>query len=67
MLALHRILCHGLQPDLTILMDSEVAASVERARRRNQIADNPYTPIGRFESKAKLINERHFDECTVRL
>jgi dTMP kinase len=35
-LALHRILCEGLQPDLTILMDSEVAASVERARRRNQ-------------------------------
>src|SRR5712675_2677099 len=31
-LALHRILCHGLQPDLTILMDSDVAASVERAR-----------------------------------
>lgn len=35
-LALHRILCGGLQPELTILMDSEVAASVERARRRNQ-------------------------------
>ena len=39
-LALHRILCHGLQPDLTILMDSDVAASVERARRRNK-ADPP--------------------------
>jgi len=35
-LALHRILCGNLQPDLTILMDSDVAASVERARRRNQ-------------------------------
>jgi len=35
-LALHRILCHGLQPDLTILMDSDAAASVERARRRNK-------------------------------
>jgi len=35
-LALHRILCGGLQPDLTILMDSDVAASVERARRRNK-------------------------------
>jgi dTMP kinase len=35
-LELHRILCHGLQPDLTILMDSDVAASVERARRRNK-------------------------------
>src|SRR5207237_4494921 len=27
-LALHRILCGDLQPDLTILMDSDVAASV---------------------------------------
>jgi dTMP kinase len=35
-LALHRILCGDLQPDLTILMDSDVAVSVERARRRNQ-------------------------------
>jgi dTMP kinase len=35
-LDLHRILCGNLQPDLTILMDSDVAASVERARRRNK-------------------------------
>ena len=35
-LELHRILCGDLQPDLTILMDSDVAASVERARRRNK-------------------------------
>lgn len=35
-LALHRILCGDLQPELTILMDSDVALSVERARRRNQ-------------------------------
>jgi len=35
-LALHRILCDNLQPDITILMDSDVATSVERARRRNQ-------------------------------
>jgi dTMP kinase len=35
-LDLHRVLCGDLKPDLTILMDSDVAASVERARRRNQ-------------------------------
>ncbi len=35
-LELHRILCGDLQPELTILMDSDVAHSVERARRRNQ-------------------------------
>ncbi len=34
-LELHRILCGDIQPDLTILMDSDVAASVEKARRRN--------------------------------
>jgi len=34
-LALHKLLCHDLQPDLTILMLSDVEASVARARRRN--------------------------------
>ena len=32
---LHEILCGNLQPDLTILLDNEVAFSVDRARRRN--------------------------------
>jgi dTMP kinase len=36
-LELHRILCGNLQPELTILMDSNVAVSVDRARRRNKI------------------------------
>src|SRR5215469_11301609 len=35
---LHRVLCGDLQPDLTILMDSNPHASVNRARRRNQRA-----------------------------
>ncbi len=35
-LSLHAILCDGLMPDLTIFMDSEIAATVARARRRNQ-------------------------------
>jgi dTMP kinase len=34
-LELHRILCGDLRPDLTILLDSDVASSVARARRRN--------------------------------
>jgi len=34
-LELHRILCGNLQPDLTLLMDSDLSTSVERARRRN--------------------------------
>jgi dTMP kinase len=35
-LQLHEILCGNLQPDLTVLLDNEVAFSVERARRRNR-------------------------------
>jgi dTMP kinase len=35
-LELHRVLCGNLQPDLTILMDSNPHASVSRARRRNK-------------------------------
>jgi dTMP kinase len=34
-LALHRILCRDLQPDLTILLDFDLATSIARARRRN--------------------------------
>ncbi len=35
-LVLHHTLCGDLQPDLTILMDSDPVMSVERARRRNK-------------------------------
>ena len=34
-LALHRAMCGGLQPDLTILLLPDFEASLERARRRN--------------------------------
>jgi dTMP kinase len=37
-LELHRVLCGDLQPDLTILLDSDAALSVGRARRRNKRA-----------------------------
>jgi dTMP kinase len=53
-LALHRILCEGLQPDLTILMDSDVTASVERARRRNK-ADSEKNGRGKH-------NENRFEQ-----
>jgi dTMP kinase len=33
---LHRVLCGDLQPELTILLDSNAYASVSRARRRNK-------------------------------
>jgi len=34
--ALHRVLCGNLQPDLTLLLDSDPHASLRRARLRNQ-------------------------------
>jgi dTMP kinase len=34
--ALHRVLCGNLQPDLTLLLDSDPHASLRRARRRNE-------------------------------
>lgn len=54
-LDLHRVLCGNLQPDLTILMDSEVAASVERARRRNKtkVSENGQGDENRFEQESR--------------
>jgi dTMP kinase len=61
-LELHRVLCEGLQPGLTILMDSDVAASIERARRRNKAhAPKVGAPEGdenRFEQENRAFFER---------
>jgi dTMP kinase len=46
--ALHRTLCHDLWPDLTLLLESELDASVARARNRNQ---SSHSSEGRFESE----------------
>lgn len=54
-LALHEVLCRGLQPNLTILMDSNVADSVARARRRNAASGNDE---GRFERENREFFER---------
>ena len=58
-LELHRILCGDLQPDLTILMDSDVSASVERARHRNQkSAKNKQKDESRFEQESSAFFTR---------
>ncbi len=60
-LELHRILCGNIQPDLTILMDSEVAASVERARRRNSARGNGKhgsSDENRFEQESRAFFTR---------
>ena len=52
---LHRILCGNLQPDLTILMDSNPHASVRRAQRRNQRAS---------KSSGRSHDENRFEQET---
>jgi dTMP kinase len=56
-LELHRVLCEGLQPILTILMDSDINASIDRARRRNKThASKIGAPEGdenRFEQESR--------------
>jgi dTMP kinase len=60
-LELHRVLCRGLQPDLTILMDSEVAPSVARARRRNRNHAGEQDE-NRFESESSAFFQRVHDK-----
>jgi dTMP kinase len=51
---LHRVLCGNLQPDLTILLDSNAQASVSRARRRNRSnAAGRGHDENRFEQEAR--------------
>jgi dTMP kinase len=52
-LQLHEVLCANLQPDLTILLDNEVSATVDRARRRNRQHKNrrPDKDENRFEQE----------------
>ena len=58
-LELHRVLCGGLKPDLTILMDSDVDASVQRARRRNNVRnESGNSDEGRFESENRAFFTR---------
>jgi dTMP kinase len=69
-LELHRVLCGGLQPDLTILLNSDPHLSLARARQRNQrdfdrIKDKankstpkPYTDENRFEQQNRAFFTR---------
>ena len=52
-LQLHETLCGGLDPDLTIILDNDVAYSVERARRRNRRQNNSrsHKDENRFEQE----------------
>jgi dTMP kinase len=61
-LELHRVLCGDLQPDLTILLDSDAASSLGRARRRNQRASRNrsgnHCDENRFEQETRAFFAR---------
>ena len=56
-LTVHQAICGGLNPDMTVLMDSDAAASVARARKRNLKAAEGGADENRFE----LENRQFFD------
>ncbi len=63
-LDIHRVVCRGLQPELTVLMDSDVAASVARARRRNEQAKGESAEgadENRFEKESRAFFARVHD------
>jgi len=58
-LQLHKTLCHDLQPDLTILMTSDVARTVARARRRNvEQSKRMEDDENRFEQENRAFYDR---------
>ncbi len=58
-LQLHKSLCHDLQPDLTILMVSDVARTVARARRRNvEQSKEMAEDENRFEKESRAFYNR---------
>jgi dTMP kinase len=59
-LELHRVLCGNLQPDLTILMESNLAMSLGRARLRNQRVskDGKHGDENRFELETQAFFAR---------
>lgn len=61
-LALHRAVCDGVQPDLTLLLLPPLAASLHRARRRNQRhAQRSGGDENRFEVEGDVFYQRVYD------
>ena len=61
---LHRVLCGNLQPDLTLLLDSNATASVNRARLRNKRgakSGHNHSDENRFEQETRAFFARVHD------
>jgi dTMP kinase len=62
-LNLHQLICGGLQPDLTLLLLPSFAASLARARRRNnRVEEETGKDEGRFETEANAFHRRVWDK-----
>jgi dTMP kinase len=58
-LAMHRVICGGLQPDLTLLLLPSLSSSLDRARRRNdRVAAQSGKDENRFESEQEAFFHR---------
>jgi dTMP kinase len=59
-LELHRVLCGDLQPDLTIVLDSDAGKSLGRARRRNKrvARESAGSDENRFEKETRAFFSR---------
>ncbi|MBZ5521950.1 MAG: dTMP kinase [Acidobacteriia bacterium] len=61
-LQLHRCLCRNLKPDLTVLMLSDLAASIKRAQRRNiKHSRSSRGDENRFEQETRAFHKRVLD------
>ena len=58
-LKLHRVLCGDLQPDLTILLDSDPAMSVGRARMRNRRASHVNKGAGKHHGDENRFEQQN--------
>lgn len=65
-LQLHKILCHDLKPDLTVLMLTDLQHSLNRARRRNreQSRESEHDE-NRFEAESRAFHKRVLDAYLV--
>jgi dTMP kinase len=61
-LELHRVLCGDLRPDLTILLESDPAMSVGRARRRNQRTFHRANKAGNRNVSKRPADENRFEQ-----
>jgi len=67
-LSLHKDICGGLQPDLTLLLLPDFDRSLERARRRNDRKGERGPDENRFEREDEFFYRRVFDKyCEIAL